>query len=732
MARVGEFPVSNDHRFVTDSASTPIALMRDPRSAANKPALEHAAASAACGTALCLHAFRQDPINTAHHVHYYMSADESDIKALWAAIAGREARLLALVKASAQIVWVTDRHGKVLPDVDPPREIADLTWSAFTGLSQEMLRGHGWLSALHPDDVEIMHAAGGKSRVSGAPFDAEFRVRHRSGEWRWMICRGSAMRRESGEILGWIGSCTDITASKLTEAAHRESQQRLLAALDAGEMSTWIWHIHENTFYWDEAGTKLWGRLGMNDTNDLQELILLIHPDEREAVRQACAETVATGVAGSVEFRTLRPDGQLQWLSSRGRVETDAAGVPVRVIGAFVDITKVKTAEESLRQAQKMQALGTLAGGIAHDFNNLLLAISGNARLGLSELSEGDPGHRSFQEIAKASARASDLVRRILTFSARRPPAQAVTPLEPAIEEALTLLQSSVPPNVAIHTRFETAAACTLAQAELQQIIVNLVNNAIHAIGPTQGSIDIEVSTQAEVIHSGSGVRSTVGQARILIGDSGCGMDAATAARIFEPFFTTKPAGEGTGLGLAVVHGIVHGCGGSITVQSKLGHGTSFLLLLPLAPDKAMPDRPAAATAAGHGSGEHVLYVDDDEAVNFLVQRLLEKAGYRVTCCDDPRTAQGLFLEHAGRFDVVVTDLTMPAMSGFDLISQLRSAGATVPFIMTSGYVRDEDQARALAMGIGRIILKPDTVAELGRELDVRCRQLRAQRAGMR
>jgi PAS domain S-box-containing protein len=678
-----------------------------------------------------LAASRYLPINTAHDSTHYMAADERDIKTLWAAIAGREARLLALVKASAQIVWVTDRNGKVLPDVDPPPEIADLTWSNFTGLSQEALHGHGWLNALHPDDLKVMNTVGGASRASGAPIDAEFRVRHRSGEWRWMICRGSAMRRENGEILGWVGSCTDITASKLTEAAHRESQQRLLAALDAGEMSTWIWHIADHTFYWDEAGTKLWDRVGMTDTHDLSQLVQLVHPDEREAVSQACAETVATGVARSVEFRTLRRDGQLQWLSSRGRVEKDAAGVPVRVIGAFVDITKLKTAEESLRQAQKMQALGTLAGGIAHDFNNLLLAISGNARLGLSELDEHDPSHRYFQEIAKAGARASDLVRRILTFSARRPPAHAVTPLKPAIEEALTLLQSSVPANVRIRTHFEIPVSCTLAQAELQQIIVNLVNNAIHAIGVDGGRIEITVDIEPDdAAQSRGSSRGPSGQARILIHDSGCGMNMATAARIFEPFFTTKPAGEGTGLGLAVVHGIVHGCGGSITVQSELGSGTSFVLRLPLAFETLAQQRPAAITSTASGHGERVLYVDDDEAVNFLVQRLLEKAGYHVTCCDDPRIAQRLFDERGSQFDVVVTDLTMPAMSGFDLIHELRAAGARVPFIMTSGYVRDEDQARAHRIGIGRIILKPDTVDELGRELDTRCRELRLQREG--
>jgi len=543
-----------------------------------------------------------------------MHREERDVKSLWAAIADREARLLALVKASAQIVWVTDQDGNVLSDAEPPPEIADLTWSAFTGLSQQSLRGNGWLAALHPDDLQSVASTIRRARLTGAPIDTELRVRHRSGEWRSMIFRGSAVLTQTGQVIGWIGTCTDVSAARKTEAAYRESQQRL------------------------------------------------------------------------------------------------------------------EVAEESLRQAQKMQALGTLAGGIAHDFNNLLLAISGNVQLAMADLDENHPSRDALREIAKASARASDLVRRILTFSARQPVAPAITPMQPALEEIMTLLRSSMPQNIRLQLRFDgEAVACTLGQAELHQVIVNLVNNGIQALGAKDGSVDIEIGVEHDAGRLPLGLAASNRYARMVIRDSGCGMDAATRSRIFEPFFTTKPTGKGTGLGLAVVHGIVQGCGGAIEVESEVNAGTTFVVWLPLASPVTIAQQPAVPANAAVGRGEHILYVDDDEAINFLIQRLLTKAGYRVTGCDDPAQAHSLFAAHAGDFDVVVTDLAMPTMNGFDLIHQLRAVRPDIPVIMTSGYVRESDQELASSLGIGRIILKPDTIDELGREVAARCEQIRSR-----
>jgi PAS domain S-box-containing protein len=648
-----------------------------------------------------------------------------DLQSLWATIASREARLLSLVEASAQIVWVTDKHGAV--PVYPPKDVEHLTWHHFTGYTQESMSGTGWLSAVHPEDVPEVVQTVRHAIATGDPVLCEFRLHHVSGEYRSVLARGKAIRDADGEIGCYVGTCTDITPIRKTEAALRESQQRLVAALEAGEISTWIWRLNDNTFYWDEAAIKLWGLAEEQEVSHrLEDMYKWVHPEDRDAVRDAIIETVRTGVARSVEFRTQRADGKLQWLSSRGRVEFDASGKPTQVTGAFADITKLKIAEESLRQAQKMQALGTLAGGIAHDFNNLLLAITGNTRLVLDSMTPTDANYTSLREIAKAAGRASELVRRILTFSSRQPLAPANTSLAATIEEALTLLRSSVPSNVTIRTQYaDPALAVALGSAELQQLIVNLVTNAIHAIGPADGNVDLGVST-AELTRDGIGISQPPQRyARIAVRDSGVGMDGATRARIFDPFFTTKPAGKGTGLGLAVVHGIVQGCGGRIDVASEVNRGTTFTVYLPLA---MRVDLPAAAIPPTQGKGEHILYVDDDEAINFLIQRLLERKGYRVTCCLSPAEALTALSANDSTFDVLVTDLTMPGMSGFDLIEAAKAVRPGLPMILTSGYVRDEDQAHAIRIGVSQVVLKPNTVDEMGVALDEVFRRLRAER----
>jgi CheY-like chemotaxis protein len=215
--------------------------------------------------------------------------------------------------------------------------------------------------------------------------------------------------------------------------------------------------------------------------------------------------------------------------------------------------------------------------------------------------------------------------------------------------------------------------------------------------------------------------------ARILVRDSGCGMGETTRIRIFEPFFTTKPAGKGTGLGLAVVHGIVEGCGGHIVVESESGRGASFTLWLPLAHETAVSAPAKKVDATRSENGEHILYVDDDEAINFLVQRVLSQLGYKVTCSHDPAEALQLFSARPLDFDVVVTDLSMPGMNGFDLVRSLKAVRANLPVIVTSGYVRDHDQVRATELKVDHIILKPNTVDELGQALDKLCKTLRKQ-----
>jgi CheY-like chemotaxis protein len=328
---------------------------------------------------------------------------------------------------------------------------------------------------------------------------------------------------------------------------------------------------------------------------------------------------------------------------------------------------------------------------------------------------------QSLAEIAKAGSRATDLVRRILTFSRPSEIKRHILELQPVVEEALKLVRATLPAGIEFRTIFASNLPTVLADStQVHQIVVNLCTNAAHAIGAkSDGLIEIrlDVATLTADDRSPSLNLSEGAYVRLYVSDNCCGMDRPTLDRIFDPFFTTKSPGEGTGLGLSVVHGIMKNHDGGIAVYSEPGRGTAFRLFFPAA---------GAAIAPVHeGPGpimrertENVLYVDDEEALVALVRRTLERLGYKVTGETNPVRAIELFRANPKAFDVVVTDLAMPQLSGFDLARQLFAIRPDIPIVMTSGFVRPEDQERARRMGLRDLILKPDTIEQLGDTLD--------------
>jgi two-component system, cell cycle sensor histidine kinase and response regulator CckA len=391
----------------------------------------------------------------------------------------------------------------------------------------------------------------------------------------------------------------------------------------------------------------------------------------------------------------------------------------VRDITARVQADKDRKAlEAQLRQSQKMEAIGTLAGGIAHDFNNVISAIIGNVELAREDVGADHPAMQSLDEIRKAGRRARDLVSQILAFSRVQPQPRRTVALAPLVEEVVKLLRATLPAGIALGTALAEDVPSVLADpTQIHQILMNLCTNAWHAMDHGQGRIDIQIDT---VVLGEKAVRSLADlqpghYAHLSVHDNGKGMDAATLERIFEPFFTTKAVGEGTGLGLSVVHGIMRGYQGAIAVNSQPGGGTTFHLYFPAASAAAgtAAAEKARAVPPLRGRGQHVLYIDDDDALVRLVTRMLERSGYRVTAYTKSAHALQAVRADPRRFDLMVTDYNMPGMSGLDVAREVSRIRPDLPIVVTSGYITDELREQAPRAGVRQLVYKPDSAEEL-------------------
>ncbi len=431
------------------------------------------------------------------------------------------------------------------------------------------------------------------------------------------------------------------------------------------------------------------------------------------------------GKAQQFERTLVKPDGETGY--------TWAQYVPYwiggKVQGFFslvTDISRLKqeealraSLEAQLRESQKMDALGTLAGGVAHDFNNALAAIIGNTERARQDVGSGHIALESLEEINKAARRAKDLVRQILAFCRRQPLERKPTTLSLVVLESARLVRATLPAGVSLKVECKADIPAVLADAsQIKQILLNLVGNAIQAVQdqgrPGVVEVRLEAHSQAEVVDELKPGR----YACLTVQDSGPGMDEATRARIFEPFFTTKPLGKGTGLGLSVVHGIVKAHEASIEVESTPGEGSAFHIYFPavdasVAAATATAPAPAPAPAPANVQGKHILYIDDEEAIVFLMQRLLERQGYRVSTFTSPEKALAAARADPAQFDLAVTDYNMLGMSGLEVATALRDIRADLPVVLASGYITEELRAKAPAAGIRELIYKSDTVDEL-------------------
>jgi signal transduction histidine kinase/ActR/RegA family two-component response regulator len=426
-------------------------------------------------------------------------------------------------------------------------------------------------------------------------------------------------------------------------------------------------------------------------------------------------------VRGCVELALKRRDDtvlQVQLDCQGTQVGSDGAAIRI----ALTDITERKRAhaqhvqiEAQLREAQKMDALGTLAGGVAHDLNNTLAIVLGNVALARQDLGPDHPALESLEEIAKASRRSKDLVQQILAFSRRQKLERKPTSLSMVVLESARLLRASVPAKVSLNVECKADAPAVLADAtQINQILLNLCGNALQAVQDQDRPGSIDVRVQACRLDEAQGRLPPGRYARLTVSDNGSGMDDATRSRIFEPFFTTKKVGKGTGLGLSVVYSIVQAHEAHIEVQSTPGQGSTFDIFFPEIDVQILPDTvPAQSAALAQGKGRHVLFVDDERGLVRMMKRLLEGQGFRFSGCDDPRMALEAVRANPFGFDLVVTDHNMPHLSGLELAQAVKEIRGDLPVILASGYITEELRAKAAAVGVCELIYKPNTVDDL-------------------
>ncbi len=396
-------------------------------------------------------------------------------------------------------------------------------------------------------------------------------------------------------------------------------------------------------------------------------------------------------------------------------------GKPLRMIGTRIDITALKQAgkekiklEKQLRRTQKLDTIGTLAGGIAHDFNNILSPIAGHTELAMLKLDKTDPLYKNMQHILKGVDRAKDLVKQILLFTKQSEKEQQPLFLQPLVKEALKLLRPSIPATVEIRTLIDASCPEVRADAtQIHQVIVNLCTNAWQAMDEKGGSLSIELNLKM-VDAAFAKMHPDLNEAEyacLSVSDTGAGMDELTLERLFEPFFTTKEIDQGTGLGLSVVHGIVNSHKGAILVYSEPGKGTAFHVYLPAI--KSEEQIVETKSQKIIGGTEYVMIVDDDPDIAEMVQMLMEHFGYKADVYKTGWAVLKAFEQQPDKYDLLISDLTMPKMTGLDLAERLHQERPEFPVVIMTGFGNSLGEAEMEHYGIKAVVGKPIMVKEL-------------------
>ncbi len=632
----------------------------------------------------------------------------------------------------AAVAWLKDARGNVLGTVGVSRDITEqkraedalrLSEERFTKVFRASPAAMGILRQSDVRLIDVNTSFLGifdytREEVVGCEFNelalctaaderAKFvQLLRRQG---WVRNFEATAQTKSGAIINLLLSAetvelageTHILVTIFDITDRKQAEERLTLALEAAQIGVWEWTAQRDEFSWSSECCTI---LGIEYTSaPAAAFVNFLHPDDLVNVSNTFDHEILTQTGYILEYRIVRPDGQVRWVLQLGRAICDASGKPMRVLGTVQDITERKRAEElqakleeQLRQAQKMETIGRLAGGIAHDFNNLLTVIQGYCDLMQAQMSNTDPLRNKLEQIRKAGKRAATLTGQLLAFSRKQLLTPSILDINGLVVNLQGMLERLIGEDITLVTVLQPALWSVIADAsQIEQVIMNLVVNARDAM-PTGGKLTIETGnvmldpiTLPQRYANAPTETTTDPYVMLAVTDTGCGIQDQIRTHLFEPFFTTKEQGKGTGLGLATAYGIIKQSGGDIFVYSEPDYGSTFKIYLPASQVSAnQPIAPYTPPLSSHGT-ETILLVEDEEMVCALVKAALQDKGYTILEARDGRAALALCTQHLETIDLLMTDVVMPEMSGRELAQQILVMRPTIKVLFTSGYTDD-------------------------------------------
>ena len=584
----------------------------------------------------------------------------------------------------------------------------NFTWfgDIETLLGYSITTENEWYEAIHPEDRENSTREY-KKLLDGTidHFSVQFRIKHNDGSWCIWSENGNYITDETGQPSLWIGACSDITV----QIAAEKERARLVTAIDQSSETVVITDLNGTIQYVNPAFEKLTGY-------DKDEVIgqnprVLSSGKHDVAFYEKMWDTLLQGNTWKGHLINKKKDGSLFEEEATVSPVKNEAGNVTNFVAVKRDVTHEISLEKQLRQAMKMEAIGTLAGGIAHDFNNILSAILGYTEIAKAQLPADNKIRNDLDQVIIAGQRATDLVKQILTFSRQSEELFKPLDVQVILTEVLKLLRSSLPSTISLKENISKDCDMVFANStQIHQVIMNICTNAKDAIGEEIGTLEVSLS---EIQFTKTNDIATYPQMAngsyldIEIRDTGCGMNSSTQAKIFDPFYTTKERGKGTGIGLAVVHGIIKQHKGEITVTSEPGHGTTFHIYLPVIEHQETLEEQVVSQKLPLGNGERILFVDDEVSIISMMQITLSNLGYSVTVFDSSLEAFDAYQQNPEYFDIIITDMTMPQMTGLEMSKKLLEIQPDLPIILCTGFSETIDNIKAKSFGISAFINKP-------------------------